>query len=88
MQPIIDSSQRKALADCFYLQIPLIHTCDDEIAYNIANAMQLEQSVAAMLDGSMNIEDLLESVEDLVPDMDMYVEEVEANLEETLLILP
>jgi hypothetical protein len=88
MQEIIDPLQRKALADCFYLEIPLINTCDDEITYNIANAMQVESLAAAMLDGLISIEDLLESAEDLIADMDGYVEEVETNLEQTLLILP
>ena len=88
MQQVIDPLKRKAIADCFYLEVPLINTCDDEITYNIASAMQVEQFATAMLDGSMSIEDLLESVEELIPDMDTYVEEVETNLEQTLLILP
>lgn len=88
MQEIIDPFKRKALADCFYLEVPLINTSDDEIAHNIANAIAIEQVTATMLDGSMSMEDLLESVEDLIVDMDTYVEEVEANLEESLLILP
>ncbi|PIG94588.1 hypothetical protein [Gloeocapsopsis sp. IPPAS B-1203] len=88
MQQVIDPLKRKALADCFYLEVPLINASDDEITHNIANAIAIEQVATAMLDGSMSIEDLLESAEDLIADMDTYVEEVEANLEETLLILP
>ncbi len=50
--------------------------------------MRVEIATKLMLDGSIDAEDLLEYVEDAVPDIDEYIEGVESNLEETLLIYP
>lgn len=84
---IADPFQRKEIANCFYIYIPLANKCDEEVAQALHESREIENAVALMLDGSMSINDLLESVEHIFPDMDQYATEVESNLEEALIVI-
>ena len=84
MEQITNLSVRKNLANCFYLQVPLTGS-DLEIEQLIAQAIKIEQFTDSMLNGSMSFENLLESIEQFVPSMDNYLDEVETNLDEALI---
>lgn len=84
MKPIIDSSTQKHIGNCFYIQIPVAGKCDEEIQQALWESYQVEKAVRLMLDGSISINDLLESVEHIFSDMDKYADEVEENLEEVI----
>jgi len=84
MNAIANPLGRRNLANCFYLHIPLDNS-DAEIKELIANVMKVEQFTNSMLDGSLSFEDLLEAVEQFVPSMDNYVNEVETNLNDALI---
>lgn len=77
---IIDPFLRREIGSCFYLVIPICET-DDEFAQLMADANKVQSAVKSMLDGKLNPEELLESVEAFVPDIDEYIDEVEENLE-------
>ncbi|MBG1268247.1 hypothetical protein [Nostoc sp. WHI] len=83
-QEIIDPRAYRELGSCFYLVVP---TCKDdaEFAALMADADKICNATKQMLDGSINIEELLEAVEAFIPDMDDYLEEIEENMEESLI---
>jgi len=87
MQNIIDPSIRREVGTCFYLQIPATES-EEELRHSIASAMQIENAVESMLDGSMSVWELMEAVEPFVPNslMDVYIDEVEGNLEDALVV--
>lgn len=87
MLEVIDPNQRRQLGSCFYLPISL-QQAEDDIREAVANSIAIERATKLMLDGSMSFEDLLEAIEEYIPDMDDYVEEVEENLTATLLYYP
>lgn len=60
---------------------------EDEIDQALIQHTKIQRTVSAMLDGSLSLKDMLESIEDCVPKMDEYIEEVADNLEEVQLIL-
>lgn len=84
MTLIIDPSKRRQIGSCFYIHIPLENKCDEEIQQALWESREVEKAVDLMLDGSMSVNDLLESTEHIFPNMDQYVDEVEYNLEEML----
>lgn len=86
-QPIDNIITRRELGDCFYIHIPL---CQDEASINeqIQQAMRIEKAVDMMLDGSASIWDMFELIEDAVPNMDQYTDEVGQNLYYHLLSCP
>lgn len=84
MKSVIDPSKRKQIAQSFYIYIPLADKSDEEIKQALWESKQIEKAVDLMLDGSMSVTDLLESVEHIFPDMDRYADEVEENLEEVI----
>lgn len=88
MEAITDTTRRRALGNCFYLPISLEHSCVSELKAAISCSMHLEHATRLMLDGKLSFEDLLEYVEEAIPWMDTYVEQVEQNLESTLLFYP
>jgi hypothetical protein len=69
---------------CFFLVIPI---CDNDEEFNalMEDAKKVEQATQKMLDGSMNIEELIESIEAFVPSIDSYLKEVEENMNESLI---
>lgn len=84
MNAVDDLATRKNLANCFYLEVSLDGS-EKEIKELIGRAIKIEQFTNSMLNGLMNFEDLLESIEEFVPSMDNYTAEVEANLNEALI---
>lgn len=87
MNQIIDPFIRRDFADCFYLAISL-EDAEAEIREHIAQASKVEAAVALVLDGSANLEDMLEMVEDVVPNIDQYCEDVEQNMYASLMACP
>lgn len=87
MQPILNLDYRREFGDCFYLEIPLNRSME-EIKKTISHATSIEKSVKNMLDGTTNLEDLIEEVEPIILDLDIkiddYLEVVEENMEYTL----
>lgn len=81
---ILDPYSRRRIGGCFYLVVPVAGQEDEAIAAAIHEAMAVERATDAFLDGEMSIEDLLESVEGNVPDIDQYCQEVEQNLYDEL----
>lgn len=81
---ILDPFSRRRIGGCFYLVIPVAGEEDEAIAAAFREATQVEKAVDSFLDGDLSIEDLLESVEGNVRDIDQYCEEVEQNLYEEL----
>ncbi len=86
-QAIDDPGLRKELGSCFYLQIPLTGS-EQEIREFMEYARAVEAATQLMLSGHLSFVDLMECIEPCVPSIDEYVEEVEENLNESLLILP
>lgn len=84
MKAILDPFSRRRIGGCFYLVIPVAGEEDAAIRAAISEASQVEKAVDLFLDGDLSIEDLLESVEGHVPDIDQYCQEVEQNLYEEL----
>lgn len=84
---IEDLETRRQLGGCFYLVVPLVED-DRELEELIHQATRVEKAVELMLDGKTPIWEMLELVEDAVPSMDQYVNEVEQNLYEQLLWSP
>jgi hypothetical protein len=84
MQEIIDPKAYREFGSCFYLVIP---TCNNDEEFNalMEDAKKVEQATIKMLDGSINIEELIESIESFVPSIDSYLEEVEENMNESLI---
>ena len=84
IQEIVDPTVYRAVGNCFYLLIP---NCQDEseFAALMHDAAQIESATTRMLKGEINIEELLESVEAFIPSMDIFLEEVEENLNECLI---
>ena len=84
MNEIIDPKVYREFGRSFYLLIPV---CDDEQEFQalMEDAEKVSQATKKMLQGSINIEDLLETIEPFIPSMDDYLEEVEQNLEEALI---
>ncbi len=83
-QEIIDPQVYRELGSCFYLLVP---TCenDAEFAALMADADKVANATKQMLDGSIDIEDFLESVEPFIPSIDNYIEEIEENIEKSLI---
>ena len=84
MENIIDPIYQRQVSNSFYLHIPLQGKVDEEIRQLIAHSMHVEQATRLMVEGSIDIEDLLEYVEPVIPDMDDYIDEVEESLIEVL----
>lgn len=84
MNAILDPFSRRRIGGCFYLVVPVAGEEDAAIAAAIQEATQVEKAVDSFLDGDLSIEDLLETVEGNVPDIDQYCQEVEQNLYEEL----
>jgi hypothetical protein len=84
LQEIIDPKVYRELGSCFYLVIPICGN-DDEFAALMEDAKKVEQATIKMLNGSINIEELIESIEGFVPSIDSYLEEVEENMNESLI---
>ncbi len=84
MQKIIDPKVYREFGSCFYLVIPV---CDDDSEFEalMADADKVCTATKQMLNGSINIEELIESIEAFIPDMDEYLQEVEENMEESLI---
>lgn len=84
MQEIIDPKVYREFGSCFYLVIPI---CGDDKEFEalMADAEKVSAATKQMLDGSINIEELIESIEAFVPDIDEYLEEIEENMEESLI---
>lgn len=84
MKEIIDPKVYKEFGSCFYLLVP---TCNDDAEFKalMADADAVCKAVKRMLNGSINIEELIESIEPFVPDIDSYLEEIEENMEESLI---
>jgi hypothetical protein len=80
MKGVIDPLKRRQVGRAFYLHIPIAGKCEEEIQQALAEAREVEKAVENMLDGSMSVNDLLESVEHIFPDMDQYVDNVEEQL--------
>jgi len=83
-QEIIDPKIYQEFGRCFYLVIPICNN-EAEFAALMEDAQKVEQATIRMLNGSINIEDLIESVEGFVPSMDSYLEEIEENMNEALI---
>lgn len=86
-QAITDPGLRKELGSCFYLQIPVTGS-EAEIREFMEYARAVEAATQLMLSGRLSFVDLMECIEPYVPSIDEYVDEVEGNLNESLLILP
>lgn len=84
MEAILDPFSRRRIGGCFYLVVPVAGQEAEAIASAIQEATQVEKAVDSFLDGDLSIEDLLETVEGNVPDIDQYCQEVEQNLYEEL----
>ncbi|MCC5620713.1 hypothetical protein [Nostoc sp. CHAB 5715] len=84
MLPIIDPKVYKEMGKCFYLLIPVCNN-DAEFEALMSDAEKVSEATKKMLDGSIDIEDLLETVEPSILSMDDYIEEIEKNLEEALI---
>lgn len=84
MSSIIDPKVYRDFASCFYLLVP---TCNDEQEFQalMQDAHKVAQATKKMLQGSINIEELLEEIEPFIPSMDQYLEEIEENMEEALI---
>lgn len=80
-----DLLHKRWLAECFDSIIDL-DAYEDEINAAIVHQAKIQRAVRAMLDGSLSLKDMLESVEDCVPSMDDYMNEVTENLEDFQLI--
>lgn len=83
-QEIIDPRVYQGFGRCFYLVVPV---CDDAAEFDalMADASSVAHATKQMLDGSINIEELLETIELFMPNMDDYLEEVEENMEKSLI---
>lgn len=77
---MLSIEERRKIGGCFYPQIILDRSWDD-VYEQLEIANRVEAAVKQMLDGEVSAEDMLEIVEDCF-DIDDYIEEVEANLEE------
>lgn len=88
MNQIVDLNWRREFGDCFYLEIPLDSSIE-EIKARISRVTSVEQAVKSMLDGELNLEEMIEEVEPILLDLDInmdnYLEVVEDNMEYTLL---
>jgi hypothetical protein len=84
MEEIIDPKIYREFGSCFYLIIPICEN-DEEFDALMEDAKKVEQATKKMLDGSINIEELIESIEGFVPSIDSYLEEVEKNMNESLI---
>lgn len=84
MDKIIDPKVYKEFGNCFYLIIP---TCKDDAEFDalMADADKVCNATKKMLEGSINVEELLEIIESFVPDIDNYIDEIEENMEESLI---
>jgi len=72
------------VGDCFYLTVP--NEPEAELQKIIRDSFLVEKAVKAMIYGSISPEELLETVEPVIPDMDQYLDEVEENLAEIYLV--
>jgi len=80
---IVDPKIYRQLGRCFYLVVPLCNN-EEEFDCLMQDAQKVEQATKKMLEGSISIEDLLESIEGFVPSIDDYIEEIEENMNECL----
>ncbi|WP_375470982.1 hypothetical protein [uncultured Nostoc sp.] len=82
-QKIIDPKVYREFGNCFYLVVP---TCKDDAEFDalMADADRVANATKQMLDGSINIEELIEAVEAFIP-IDDYLEEVEENMKASLI---
>ena len=87
MKIVEDLNTRRQWGDCFYLDIPLDASLK-EIQARISHATSVEKAVRSMLDGTTNLEEMLEQIEPILLDLDnnvdAYIEDVEENMEYTL----
>ncbi|MBW4480843.1 MAG: hypothetical protein KME54_29420 [Tolypothrix brevis GSE-NOS-MK-07-07A] len=83
-QENIDSKVYREFGSCFYLVVPICEN-DDEFNALMEDAKKVEQATTRMLQGSINIEELIESIEGFVPCIDSYLEEIEDNMNESLI---
>ncbi len=82
----MDLLHRRWLAECFDSIIDL-DDHEEEINAAIVHQAKIARATNAMLNGSLSLKDMLESIEDCVPNMDEYMDEVAENLEDCQLIL-
>lgn len=87
MNQIVDPTIRRDFAECFYLAISL-EDSETEIREHIAQATKVERAVKLVVDGSASLEDMLEMVEDVVPNIDDYCQEIEQSMFNTLVASP
>lgn len=80
MQNIVSPDWQRQLGNVFYLHIPVQGREEEEIRQLVRESMHVEQATKLMLSGLIDIEELLEYVEPVVPNMDKYVQEVEDSL--------
>lgn len=81
---IIDPEIYREFGRCFYLIVPVCET-EEEFLALMEDADRVCNATKKMLSGSIDIEELIESVEQFVPSIDDYLEEVEENMEEALI---
>jgi hypothetical protein len=70
---------KRWLSECFDSVIDL-DDHEEEIFEAIAQQVKTQRAVGAMLDGSLSLKDMLETIEDCVPNMDHYMDGVTENL--------
>lgn len=86
-QAVENIADRRAIGRCFYIQIPLYQD-ESSIKEQIHQATKIEKAVDLMLDGSASIWEMFELIEDAIPNMDQYTDEVSQNLYYHLLSCP
>lgn len=82
---INNAFDRYQLGGAFYLLIPL-GNCDEAINQALQDAKRVEQAVNDLLDGEINLWEYAEAIEPHVTDIDRYLDEINQNLEERLII--
>lgn len=84
MKEIIDPKVCREFSSCFHLLIPVCDS-DEEFQALMKDADKVMKATQKMLKGSINIEELLETIEVFIPSMDDYIKEIEENMEEALI---
>lgn len=77
----MDLLYKRWLGECFDSIIDL-DDHEEEIFEAIAHQVKTQRAVSAMLDGSLTLKDMLETIEDCVPNMDDYMDTTIENLED------
>ncbi|NEN90636.1 MAG: hypothetical protein F6K48_17660 [Okeania sp. SIO3H1] len=79
---ILDPFARQEVGSCFYLQIP---QWDEDLNKQMFAAhFVVEKATQQFLNGEVNALDFCDLVEEVIDDMDGYLEEVNSNLERML----